>query len=429
MKHLTSALASALAIAAATLGTGANAWEAKEGKPYSGETIHVLAVKSSQFEAYEARIGAFEKATGINVVTDYVPFPNMKEALTTEMVSGAGDYDVVSVMDQWVSSLQNLLQPIGAEVKKEGVDLSDFPKAHLRQGIVKGKLVGLPVRGHVQLLFYRKDLLEKAGVQPPKTWSDVVADSKAIQNATGVSGIAMPYGKLNGQNLMVWINILWGHGGELFDKNGEPAFNSQAGIDATNQYVGFLTKDKIVPAGSAAFVEQDAVNSFKQGNSAMLPTWWWVRSQLTDPGQSKVKPDQLGFTSLPSVKGSAKSTFTNTWVFGVTESTRHKGAAVEYLGWLTDPALEKDVLLDPKLNEVVSVHFSNLRDPAVNARWGGMHAAAAEALETAEGMEFGENWQRVSEILETAISSLASGEQKDTAAALNKAAEEIKRIR
>ena len=384
-----------------------SAWEATPGKPYEGQTIRALIVKSSQFSAHEARVAAFEEATGINFEVDYVPFSNMKETLTAEMIAAFGDYDIVSVMDQWVASLDNLLEPIDAGVAKRGVDLSDFPQAHIRHGYLNGELVGLPVRGHVQLLFYRKDLLEQAGVNPPKTWDEVITASKAIKASTGASGIALPYGKLNGQNLMVWINLLWGHGGELLDADDQPLFNSAAGIAATQQYIDLLVKHKVTPAGSAAFVEQDAVNSFKQGNSAMLPLWWWVRSQLTDPEKSIVTDDQLGFTALPSVAGADRTTFTNTWIFGVTEGSAHKAAAVEYLSWLTDPAIERDILLDQSLKEVVSVHFSNLRDAAVNARWGGMHQAAADALATAPGMAFSSTWPRRVEILETAISSFA----------------------
>jgi multiple sugar transport system substrate-binding protein len=415
-------------LAATLMATTAFAWTPSEGKPYDGQVVKVLAVKSSQFEAHEARVAAFEEATGIDVQVDYVPFPNMKEALAAEMIGG-GDYDVVSIMDQWVQSLSNLVQPIDAGIAKQGTDLSDFPAAHLRHGKIDGKLVGLPVRGHVQLLFYRKDLFKQAGVDVPSTWEDVVTASKAIQEKTGKSGIALPYGKLNGQNLMVWINLLWGNGGEMFDAEGNPAFATAEGAAATKQYIDMLLVDKIAPAGSAVFVEQDAVNSFKQGNSAMLPLWWWVRSQLTDPEQSKVKPEQLGFTSLPSVGAAAKTTFTNTWIFGVTQGSDTPDAAVEYLGWLTDPSLEREVLLDEKLSEVVAVHFSNLRDPKVNARWGGMHAAAADALAKAPGMAFDENWPRIAEIMETAISSLASGEETDVKAALQKASDEIKAIR
>lgn len=418
---------SAIAIAASLYGAQALAWEATEGRPYEGQTVTVLAVKSSQFEAHEARLAEFEEATGIDVIYDYVPFPNMKEALTTEMVAG-GDYDVVSVMDQWVVSLQQLMTPIGPGIEAQGTDLSDFPAAHLRHGMLDGELIGLPVRGHVQLLFYRTDLLEAAGVNPPETWEDMVTAAKAIQDSTDASGIALPYGKLNGQNLMVWMNLLWGNGGDLFDADGNPAFNSAAGVAATETYVGYLAEE-IVPAGSAVFIEQDAVTSFKQGNSAMLPVWWWVRSQLTDPEQSTLTADQVGFTALPSVAGADRTTFTNTWIFGVTEQSENKDAATEFLGWLTDPALERDVLMDPDLSEVVAVHMSNLTDSEVNNRWGGMHQAAADALATAEGVEFGDNWPRISLILETAISSLASGEETDVQAALDKAAEEIAAIR
>ena len=422
-------LTSAIAIAASLAGAQAMAWEATEGKPYDGQTVNVLAVKSSQFEAHEARLAAFEEATGIDVVYDYVPFPNMKEALTTEMVAGGGDYDVVSVMDQWVSSLQMMLQPIDDVIEAQGVNLDDFPQAHMRHGMIDGQLVGIPVRGHVQLLFYRPDLLEAAGVEPPKTWDEVVSVSKAVQESGDAAGIVLPYGKLSGQNLMVWINLLWGNGGDLFAEDGTPTFNSDAGVAATETYVGYLTDEQIVPAGSAVFVEQDAVNSFKQGNAAMLPVWWWVRSQLTDPEQSQLTDEQVGFTSLPTVGDAERTTYTNTWIFGITEGSDAKDAAAEYLGWLTDPALEREVLLDESLDEVVAVHMSNLRDEEVNARWGGMHQAAADALETAEGIGFGEDWPRISEILETAISSLASGEATDTKAVLDQAAEEISSLR
>lgn len=104
----------------------------------------MLAVTSSQFQAHEARVAQFEDATGIDVIVDYVPFPNMREALTAEMIGGGGDYDVVSIMDQWVGSLTNLIQPIGEGIAAQGTDLSDFPAAHMRHGMIDDELYGLP---------------------------------------------------------------------------------------------------------------------------------------------------------------------------------------------------------------------------------------------------------------------------------------------
>ena len=427
MKRLTTLMGSltfALMASSAAL-----AWTPTDGRPFDGQTVKVLAVKSSQFEAQQARLRSFSEATGIKVQIDYVPFANMKDALTAEMVGGGGDYDVVSVMDQWTGSMEMLLSPIEDGVKAHHIDLADYPAAFLRQGYVGGQLVGLPVRAHVQLLFYRKDLFAQAGLTPPKTWDELTADGKVIREKFGVSGIALPYGKLSGQNLMVWINLLWGQGGQLLDAQGKPLFNSEAGVKATQQYIDMLLKDRIAPAGSATFVEQDAVNSFKQGNSAMLAVWWWVRSQLTAADQSKINDGQLGFTTLPQVPGAKATTYANTWIFGITSGSKHRAAAMEYLTWLTDKSLERDILLDPKLNEVVAVHFANLRDAEVNVRWGGMHQSAAVSLESAPALKYDANWPRVSEILETAISSLASGQSTDVKGTLDRAAQQIAAIR
>lgn len=416
-------------LAAAAFSHGTNAGSLSDGKPFAGTTVKVLAVKSSQFEAHEARLADFTEKTGIKVVYNYVPFPNMREALTAEMVGGTGDVDVVSVMDQWVAGMQMLLSPIDKGVAARKIDLANYPKAHLDQGRLNGALVGLPVRGHIQLLFYRKDLLEKNGLKPPQTWADVVAVSKVLRDKEGIAGIALPYGKLNGQNLMVWYNLLWGQGGSLFDAAGKPIFNSDAGVAATKDYIGFLTQEKITPSGAAGFVEQDAVNSFKQGNSAMVPVWWWVRSQLTDPKQSKLTDAQIGFAALPSYKDKGNTTYTNTWIFGINDRSKRKDAAMEFLTWLSQPALEKEVLLDTKQNEVVAVQFPNLRDAAANARWGGMHMAAAKALETAPAIKYGEDWPKIVEVLENMMSGLASGTKTDVKAALDAAAADIAKMR
>ncbi len=55
-----------------------------------------------------------------------------------------------------------------------------------------------------------------------------------------MAGIALPYGKNNGQNLMVWYNFLWGRGADVFEANGQPAFASEAGLRATQDYVDML---------------------------------------------------------------------------------------------------------------------------------------------------------------------------------------------
>jgi multiple sugar transport system substrate-binding protein len=100
---------------------------------------------------------------------------------------------------------------------------------------------------------------------------------------------------------------------------------------------------------------------------------------------------------------------------------------MELLTWIANPALEREVLLDPRENDVVAVMQPNLLDEAVNARFGGMHRFAAEGLARTESVTFGPDWPQISEALETAMSEVATG-QRSAADAFNNAAAQVRRI-
>lgn len=381
----------------------------KPGKPYAGTEIKILCVVATQFRAQEARAAAFTEATGITVKYTYVPFPNMREALTAEMVGGTGGYDLVVVMDQWVPSLANLMEPIDGRIADKKIDTKRYPDAFLKLGQIGGKQVGLPTRTHVQLLFYRKDLFAKNNLQPPKNWDEVITVSKVLQEKENIAGIALPYGKNSGQNLMVWYNLLWGRGADVFDAQGMPAFASEAGLKATQDYIDMLRTHKVTPAAAVSFNEQDATISMRSGNAAMVPVWWWVRGGLIDPKVSKLTEDQVGFAPMPTYAGGKPSTYINCWIYGITKGSKNKDAAMEFATFVSEPSVERDILLDPKESDVVATQYSNLRDPDVNKRFGGMHTLAADALQNTKVVPYSAEWPQMMEALETAMSEAASG--------------------
>ena len=422
--------------AAAAMGLpalGAQAQTAlKPGKPYAGQTVNVLSVVAPQFSAHEARLAEFEALTGITVKYQYVPFANTREKLTAELVAKTSQYDVLSAMDIWGPSLYNLFEPLNARIAEKKIDMAArYPLAHLRaarDGLGAGpNYLGFPIRGHVQLLFYRKDLFDQLGLKAPETWDQMVDAGKAIQAKTDLSGVAMYYGKTGGQNLMIWMNYLWGMGGDLLDAQGNPGFNSAAGVAATQAYLDVLLKHKVAPAASASFNETDAVNSVAQGKTAMVPVWWWRYAGLTDAKTSTLKPEQVGFVPLPSMPGKDNTTYTNTWFYGINRNSGHKDAAMEYLTWLTQPAIERDLLLDKSKNEVVAVQSGNLMDAAVNQRFGGMHRAAAQSLKGARGVPLFAQWPQFSDLLEATINELATG-QGDVKSSLDRTADRARRI-
>ena len=385
----------------------------KPGKPYAGTEVNLLSVVAPQFKAHEAKLAEFEALTGIKVNYQYVPFAATREKLTAELVANTAQYDILSVMDVWGPSLYNLFDPINARLTEKNINMERYAFPHLRasrdgNGAGKG-ILGMPIRGHVQLMFYRKDIFEKLNLKAPRTWDEMVEHSKVIQSKTDLSGVAMYYGKTSGQNLMIWFNYLWGRGGDLLDARGMPAFNSAAGIAATQDYVDLYLKHKICPAGSSTFNETDAVNSVAQGKSAMVPVWWWRFAGLTDPKTSTLKPEQVGFAPLPSYPGKDASTYTNSWFYGINKNSKKKDAAMEFLAWLGDPAVELSVLLDKGLNEVVAVQTGNMMNADVNARFANMHLFGAQSLKGAKGTPLFAEWPQVSDLLEATMNDIITG--------------------
>ena len=424
---------------AAGLSSGIPSWAfsqgigtVKPGKPYAGTELNLLTVVAPQFKAHEAKLSEFEALTGIKVKYQYVPFANTREKLTAELVGQSSQYDVLSAMDVWGPSLYNLFEPLNGMLAEKNIDMeSRYPYAHLRasrDGNGQGKnILGFPIRGHVQLMFYRKDIFDKLGLKAPNTWDEMVEHGKLISSKTDLSGVAMYYGKTAGQNLMIWFNYLWGAGGDLLDAKGQPAFNSPAGIAATQAYLDVLLKHKAAPSASASFNETDAVNSVAQGKSAMVPVWWWRYASLVDPKVSTLKPEQVAFAPLPSMPGKPNTTYTNTWFYGINKNSKNKAAAMEFLTWLSNPEIERSVLLDKSMNEVVAMQTKNLIDADVNLRYKGMHVFGAQALKGAKGTPLFAQWPQVSDVLEASISELASGKTQ-VKATLDDAAARVRKV-
>jgi multiple sugar transport system substrate-binding protein len=399
------------------------------GKPFDGQEINVLAVQSTQFAAHAKKVAAFTEQTGIKVNYVYVPFVALRERLTAEMVGGSDDFDVVTAMDAWIPPLvDRYLAPIDADLSKRGIDLARYPTPFTASGKFPTGLYGLPVRCHIQLLWYRKDLFDKAGLQPPTTWDEMVAAGKTVQEQNPeIAGITIPYGPKDGQNLMVWYNFLWGAGGDIFDADMKPIFNSPEGIKATTDFTDIILKHKITPAGAASFNEADSTTFFFQGKAAMVPVWWHVYNRLSLP-DAGVKRDQVGFVPLPSYPGKGSTTYTNNWIYGINGLTKKRDAAVEFLDYITSPEIEKSILVDPNENDVVCVHWQNLRDPEVNARFTGMHAIAAKALETTtKAIPNIPQFLPIIDALAVEMSSIVTG-GASVEEALNNAARQAERI-
>src|SRR5690606_25347590 len=89
-----------------------------------------------------------------------------------------------------------------------------------------GKVLGFPYIRNPWYLFYRKDLFEQAGVNPPDTWEDVLKAAEVLTNPRQRRyGIAMG-ASLDWLPRRIFGLILYTHGGHLIDRDGNIVLNS-----------------------------------------------------------------------------------------------------------------------------------------------------------------------------------------------------------
>lgn len=386
---------------------------------------------ADQFLGHQKRTAEFTQLTGIEVEYLFTPFPNLREKITADGVAGRGETDLYCFLDAWGPSLKNFLVPLNDQLKTAGIDMNRYPPAYIKGGNYDGKTYGMPLRGHPQLLLYRKDVFEKLGLKPPTTWAELETTAKVIQEKGGLDGIAMYYGKgFSGQSLFVWYAYLKSNGGDVFDKNWKPTFNNAAGIEATQRYIDVMAKHQVAAKGSQFFSEYEASQAVAQDKAAMVIVWWWHLGVLQTPEKAKeVVNKNISFAPVPAWEGKGKATLALSMQTGISSSSKKKEAAWEYLKWASSQELEKVNVTDksdPKSATIVATQLATLKDPEVNKISGGLHAAAAESLAVSDTMPMVPEWPEVSNALEVAISEIAGG--APVKAQLDKAAAEVDQI-
>jgi multiple sugar transport system substrate-binding protein len=406
------------ASAAPAATTAAMPFGLKPGKPYNGTKLKYLICcnTAQQFFSLAQKTSEFTALTGIEVEWGNTPFAQFQQTLMTEGTSGSDTYDLLAWVDSWGYALQSFVLPLDSRIQEAKIDLSDYPPAYLNPAkTADGKVLGLPLRGHAYMLFYRKDVFDKLGLKAPETYADVEAAAKVIAEKTTLKPIS-PYfnAGTGGQNMFTWLSLLWGNGGDIFDKDWKPTFNNEAGVQATQRYVDWLQKYKYAADASKTWGEGDAATDFQKGNSAMWLGWSWYYANFSNPKVAAPEvASGVAFVPAPSWEGKGKpATYGYIWETGIFKSSKKQDAAWEYLKWLSSAQTDKKVALDksdPKLDNVVVVHFSTLNDPEVNAKNGNLQKTMALSLQNARTQPLMNDWLAVQTLLETAINQMANG--------------------
>lgn len=211
---------------------------------------------------------------------------------------------------------------------------SAFFPGTIEGAIYEGQLYAVPWYNNGPGLFYRKDLLEGAGLQPPKTYDELRDQALQLQGPE-LSGLVFQASQTEG-GMITFLEYLWGYGGDLMDAEGNVVLaEGDAGTQALQKLVDFVYTDKIVPESTLTMMTgADAQNVFIEGRAVFLRMWMTAAQQMEAEG-SAVR-GLWDVTTLPSADGQQPGPgCLGTWNLGISAFSRYPEETAEAIRFLT----------------------------------------------------------------------------------------------
>jgi sorbitol/mannitol transport system substrate-binding protein len=332
----------AVPVALALLSSGCAGWGGGGGG--GGDSLNVLMVNNPQMvDLQKLTAEHFTKETGIRVNFTVLPENDVRDKISQEFSSQAGQYDV--------ATLSNFEIPIYAR-SRWVAPLDDYVKADAtfdQQDILgpmtqsltaeDGKLYGEPFYGESSFLMYRKDVLAAKGIDMPAkpTWPQVADIAARIDGAQpGMAGICLRGQPGWGQVFAPLTTVVNTFGGTWFTKDWQAQVDSEPFQKAVQFYVDLVRTHGENGAPQAGFTE--CLNNIVQGNSAM---WYDATSAAgsLEAADSPVK-GKMGYTAAPVVE-TKSSGWLYAWAWAIQQASEKKDNAWKFISWASGKDYEE----------------------------------------------------------------------------------------
>ena len=156
------------------------------------------------------------------------------------------------------------LVPVDDVIKTIGKDR--FYAAALREGEKDGHSYSVPIYSHAQVMWYRKDILAKYNIEVPKTWDELSAAAKKVNDPPSLYGLSVPMGS-NDMMATRYLNFyVQSAGKNLIGKDGRADLTSSAALDGIKYWVDQYKSTS--PKGSINYNVLDQATLFYQGKTA-----------------------------------------------------------------------------------------------------------------------------------------------------------------
>ncbi|QYK42678.1 MAG: extracellular solute-binding protein [Paracoccaceae bacterium] len=266
-------------------------------------------ILSNDFEALHVVAAGAEKCASATVTVTKNQTTEHKNIQVPALTTNPATYTVAVVANNSIVPLLNegLIRPLDDLIAKYGQQLNENQLVR-----IDGKVMAIAFMANTQHLYYRKDLLEQAGIAPPKTYEEVLEAAKMLREK-GIMENPLALNLKPGWDLaQEFVNMYAGYGGEFFAPGtAEAAINNENGIKALEMLKalsGYMSPDFVT-------YNTNAVKPIWEANSVAILNGWGSRAGAFIADDAPVPEIAKGtaFASAPMVGGGSIPATTLWW--------------------------------------------------------------------------------------------------------------------
>jgi ABC-type glycerol-3-phosphate transport system substrate-binding protein len=310
------------------------------------------------------------------VVIEEIARESYQDKLSTTLVAGSSDYDVLYVSADWTPAWvkAETLAPLNSYIDDPNLNTPNLKIEDLKPGIdsvtFDGNVYGFPSEGDTAWLFYRKDLLEANGLQVPETMDDYLAAAQKLNNPPEIYGTVI--GAKADEASWDFMHYFYAFGAQMLDENYNVTVNSDKAVQALTFYSDLLRKYQVVPPDVSTYGYNEILTNLQEGKAAMGVEWMAATADLTNcevsPKVCKDGEPLLGYTLVPGMKAADGSVTrgqgASQWAWVIPQASQNKEAAYTFIEWLvSDPGAKTWAL-----NGGIPSNTAALSDPEVVAQ-------------------------------------------------------------
>ena len=282
-------------------------------------------------------IHEFEEETGIKINIEQMNEGDItaKQGEGIENNTFTADVFMTRPMTESLTFLKNdWMIPLG------DFDTSDYPDNTMEIGVKNGTPHFIPLIVEWQVLYYRKDLMQAAGINVPTNFEELEEAAKVL-NANGVAGFAS---RGAGSPAVSQLSgFIFNFGGRYIE-NGVAVFDSPQAVEAISFY-GMLL-GMYGPNGVDTMSWSEIMSLFHEGNVAMWTDASVFYGQLVDPEVSQVAAENIGVARLPRGPVADEPYIMTAWGMSISSKTEDLASSKRFLEWATSKEMAKRAMLE-----------------------------------------------------------------------------------